>query len=1126
MTEYPIDWTDDTVRRYLTAEAHQKSKEEFEKTHIDIDKIRAEWLFPHPTNEEFVTQEEFRDAVIKSDLDDDNRIFILRGETGSGKSQLCQWLEYQIGKDSSEGVDETHIALHVSRSETRIKDIVEILTEPIDMEIDVRDVDGLDPEKVANAMLANLEAFHSTVEAVTEEEMEALIEDHPQKTDLRDILEKNIEEYIAAVQSDEEEDIPDLLTKKDYQELSFSAFGNAKGKDTIFPALQSFIDRELSGKMNVGDFQQRLHEISEAYLEQDLRPVLICEDLTTFSVLKEQLLDHIFQLDSGHYDVVLGWTTGWEKENIDIALGASEDAQTYMKDRSEGYLSTTDETGQAYFLTDDVTVELARRYISVIRDESDADPGVDIHEEDFDGIYPFNAEFIKRAYENLVQDGNERRTPRLLLMRIVRECLTSTVPPFEAISNNPYVKQFPTPISLDYPSAVQSIVKWYGIPTAEGNLRVPISVFELFEVPVPDRALEVTDSDVVFEGSGSTPTPTLSLRQLEGHIEPGAEITVQALLNDRPEADVEILLEGDHIGYTGDDGRVTLTLPDEEGNVEVHAEKGKFDDTLDLAVGTDSLTLVATPNRPKEGETVQITARFNGEPTSGVVIEHEGDVIGETGESGVLGVPASNPPSMSFTASHEGVDDELVVDIVGSQTFPVEVDYPPEDVEQYRYEYQQWIANGDKFDSSGMLRDGVAALLEQWYDPSRLANPNNSSKGVAGIYYTRGTQIPVSLQGVDERQGISVELPFGAEYDSVYEPLFWYGVSQDGELPREDRYDLNYAHLRGWSDDAVAGFKRKMREDIEDCLPSGWSVEEFVVIAQYLLMNAGRGDVDLTRELVFEEFETPDEYNHPIVNRFDPTSPYAEAYSNLTKNSSAPQALAEGFFKLMENFVDSDRLNEAYGAVSDDLSTYIEEAMYIDADGLPDAYKIGSTRSQATVKLPLVLDRVQQYAQELAALGPSDVEYLTDAVEEIDEWYDESHSIVDLRELYDDLLEIVSDLDVNILDRWDNYSTMLKEGAEELSLGSFAKDIERFRNVESLDGPELVALMHEFEQSRNTAKEWGLYRAIDEMVRAARDVEVPETEKELETAVRESDEFTKLVKARREAMDVIGGDNA
>ena len=1122
MSEFPIDWTDDTVRQYLTAEAHQKSKAEFERTHIDIDKIRADYLFPHPTNDEFVTQEEFRDAVLKSSVEDDNRIFILRGETGSGKSQLCQWLEYQIGRDTDAGANDTHIALHVSRSETRIKDIVDILTDPIDMSLDVRDVEALDPEKVANAMLANLDAYEPLLDTITETEATALVEDRSRNTDLRGILEENIRAYQEAVASDEDEDIPDLLTKDDYRELALAAFGQAKGGDTIFPTLQGFVDRELSTKMGVGDFQQRLKEISERYVELGLRPVLICEDLTTFSVLKEQLLDHIFQLDSGHYDVVLGWTTGWEKDNIDTALGTSEDAQTYMKDRAEGYLSTTDENGQAYFLTDDVTVELTRKYLSVIREESETTASVDIPEADFDGLYPFNAEFVKRAYENLVQDGNERRTPRLLLMRIVRECLTSTAPPFEAIDGNPYVKQFPTPVALSFPSDVQSVAKWYGIPTAEGNLRVPRSVFKLFDLSIPQQALDITETDVFFSGGGDTHVATFDVRQVGGRLDPGDSITVEALLSGRGEPDVDIRLDGEHAGYTDEDGLLELTLPNEEREVEVRAEKGEYADTTELPVGTDSLKLVATPSRPEEGESVRITAQFNGEPTPGVAVERDGQVIGETGGEGTIELVADDPPSMTLSASHGSVTDSLEIPISGGQTYPVDVDDPPKTIEQYQYQYQQWVSNGDEYNSSRVLRDGVAEFLQEWYDPTRLANPNSSATGTAGIYYTRGQRLPVSLQGVDERQGISVELPFGSQYASAYEPLFWYGVSSDGELPREEQYELNYAHLQAWADDQVAGFKRTMREDIESCFDD-WTVEEFVVLAQYLLINAAKGKTELTRDLVFEEYRIATEYDDPIRERFSKTDPFREAFDSLATKSSVPGDLAEGFFKLKENFVDSEQLNDAYGAVANDLDTYIEEAMLIDTSDLPDAYRVGTTRSQATIKFVPLLESVRQYAQELNGLGPEDVDYITETVAEIDEWFDKSHSITQLRDRYDELMDVIGQLDISIKEKWVNKRELLDD-EENLQMTRFANDVERFRDIESTDGPELVALMHEFERSRDNSPEWEIYEALGEMIQKARAVDVPETDNRLEAAVRNSDEFQELVTTRENALDAIGGE--
>jgi hypothetical protein len=1116
----PIDWDDEVIRQYLTPESHQKSRAEFERTHIDIDKIKTEYLFPHPTNDEFVTQAEFRDAILKSTVTDDNRIFILRGETGSGKSQLCQWLEYQIGGVRDDGQDETHIALHVSRSETRIKDIVDILTEPIDVDIRVGNVEDLNPAKVADAMVRNLDAYAPTAfQELTKSEVEDLIADRP-GNDLRGILEANLREYQNAVTSDEGNEIPDLIDEKDYRELALGAFGEARGADTIFPTLRGFLHDELSGKLNVGNFQEKLERISDAYVQADLRPVLICEDLTTFSVLKEQLLDHIFQLDSGHYDVVLGWTTGWEKDDLDKALGTSENTYTYMKDRAEGYLSTTDDNGQAYFLTEDVTVELARKYVSVIREESSTKASVDIPEEAFDHLYPFNAEFIRRAYEHLVQDGNERRTPRLLLIRIVRECLTSTAPPFEAIEGNPYVKQFPTPVPLDLPSELQRLAKWYGFPNAEQNMELPRGIADVFGTTIPNTNAVLNDGDpIVIQGKGGQPKQDFRLDQIAGTVEPGATLTVEVTLNGRPEANAEIEIDGSTVGVTDQDGRVDVDLPNEDTGVTISARKGSLSDELDVAIGIDSLTLSATPSRPDVGDEVTIEARFNGEPTSGVPIYRGEESVGTTGTDGTTSVVADDPPEMSISGEIEDVEDGLTLQVFEG-SHPVDTDLSSEEVDQQRFEFEEWLKTGEEYPSSETLRAGAATVLEEWHEPTRLANANASTRGVDGIYYARGSDVPVSIQAVDERQGLSIELPFGTEYNEIYDPLLWCGISSENQLPYEERYELNYDLLRGWAADQVAQFREGMRDDIESCLPEDWTIEQFIVVAQYLLLNGANGTTELDRELVFEEFETPTP--HPIRKRFSESDAFAEAYGNLTKSSSAPQRLAEGFFKLKETFVDDQRLSRAYEAVVDDLETYIDEAAEIDTSDLPDAYRIGTNRSSATTRLEPFLRRVKEYAQELSELESADLDHVTESIERIDQWFDKSHSVPELQQRYEKLYTALDTFDGVSASQWMPQKNQL-EDTDNLHLAAFQREIESFRELESKDGPELVALLHEFERSRDERVEWDIYEAIGEMITQAESVDIPSAGEGLEAEIRRADEMGDVVELCSEITSLGGG---
>lgn len=1124
MTSLPTDWDDDVIRQYLTPESHQKSREEFERTHIDIDKIRADYLFPHQTNDDFVTQNEFCDAILKSNQSDDNRIFILRGETGSGKSQLCQWLEYQIGSTSEDGRDETHISLHVSRSQTRIEDIVEILTEPVDVNIQVGNVNELDPDKVADAMVKNLEAYApAAFQELSNSEVESLIEDHS-GSDLRGILSDNLEEYQNAVADEDENDIPDLISKDEYKELALIAFGTARGAETIFPTLRGFLHDELSGKLNVGNFQEKLETISDAYVENGLRPVLICEDLTTFSVLKEQLLDHIFQLDSGHYDVVLGWTTGWEKDDLDKALGTTENTYTYMKDRAEGYLSTTDDTGKAYFLTEDVTVELARKYVSVIREESSSTADSDIPNDAFDDLYPFNAEFIRRAYEHLVQDGNERRTPRLLLIRIVRECLTSTSPPFESIEGNPYVKQFPTPVDINLPANLQSLAKWYGFPNAEQNIELPYDIVDTFGLSVPTGSEVLDDTDpVVLQGkSGHKPKQDLQLSQTDGVIEPGATLTIEATLNNRNQPDVEVALDGDPVGMTDQSGTIDVDLPSEEGEVTITGNQGNLNDQTDLAVGTDSLNLSASPTQPESGEEVTVEARFNGQPEPGVPIFVNDKNVGTTDTEGTVTVSATDPPEMSIRSQKEDVEDEITVQVFEGGVFPVDTDLDSEEIDQRRFEYEQWLKNGENYPSSDTLRSGAATVLEEWYDPTRLSNPNASATGVDGIYYAKGSEVPVSIQSVDERQGLSIELPFGTENNDIFEPLLWCGISSNNELPLEDRYELNYDLIKGWVDNQVGEFRRSMREEVESCLPDGWSIEEFIIVGNYMLKNAGTGTTDLTRELVFDEYSTPEEYPHFVIENFGRKNSYREAYNNLTKSSSNLQGLAEGFFKLKSNFVDEETMSNALESVKSDLDSYVQEAMYIDPSGLPDAYRIGTNRSSATNNLDVLLRRVKQYSQELQQIGTDEVEHVNNEINEIDAWFDQSHDVVELQDLYNRLYESIGDLDVNIMSRWEESKQLLDE-LDKLNLAAFQDEVEEFREIENKSGPELISLLHRFEESQKKRKEWQIYKCITQMIQHADQKQIAEVGGNLERDVRRSDEMENVTELCSQITNLGGG---
>ncbi len=1118
MSTMPKIWDDSVVRDYLTPEAHQKSREQFLKTHIDIDKIRADYLFPHEGTDEFVTQEEFRDAILKSNVDDDNRIFILRGETGSGKSQLCQWLEYQIGAEPDEG-DETHIALHVSRSKTGIGDILDIISGPIDTDVTVSNVSDLDPEKVAAAIITTLRAFGAGMEQFSEDEIETLTANRSNATDLRTILEKNIAEYQESATSEGEKRMSDLITKKDYRDLAVAAFGSTKGTDTLFPALQSQVHEILSRNLGVEDFQGKLEELSEEYEKRNLRPVLICEDLTTFTVLKEQLLDHIFQLDSGHYDVVLGWTSGWEKDDLSRALGTSQGISTYMEDRAEGYLSTTDEDGRAYFLDDDLTVKLARKYMSTIIEESDTDESLpDGVIKSFDSLYPFNETFIEESYNHLIQDGNKRRTPRLLLMRVIRECLSSTVPPFDAIEDNPYVEPFPSPVDLSYSESLQRLGKWYGSATTDRRLRVHRQIPETFDVPLTD--VDVDDDWAYFQAD--VPAPKFNLGVSEGTFHPSEYITLRATLDGRGEEGVTICLNGNEVATTDSDGLASVRLPDEKGDVTFQAEKDDETDatTVTVVEPTDntSVSVTVNPKTPTVNDEVTVTARVNGEPRSGVRVSVDDDELGETHSDGKIHFNAPDTGSATVEAVYGDARDETTIDIESLDIHvPVGTDLDSTTVKEYLLQYRNWIKVGDTYDSSTVLREGAAGVLNEWHDPTLLGNLNARNDGVHGIYYTRGSDVPVTIVGADERQGISFDLDFGVEHDDIYEPLFWYGISESGEFPQEDKYDLNYDLLRAWSDKQVADFRAEMRADLEACIEP-MTLEEFTVLAQFLILNATTGRREIEAEMMLEK---------PPQNGFVPgtedeqPSALQDATMSLLKSRDAPYHLSKGLFLLKSNVVDHERLSKAVQSVSENLDQYLLQAMQFDTADLSSAYQISTTRSTG-YGVDVLFERVKNYATTLDDVSAEqNAAHVTETIETVTTYYEPNHDRDDLHDALTRLHDVLDKLDASKYESWREAREAVA-GDAEIDLGRFRQRMRTFEDISDKQGYELIATLHDYEESRAAESAWEIYEAIAEMIEEAEGVTLPE-DVGFRDRVRDLSEFETYEQRRHAIETTLGG---
>lgn len=1007
-------WNDDVVRTYLTATAQEKDQpEKFYDTHLDIDRIYTEFL-PH-YQDEFVTQEQFRDELVDSPTDLERiRAFVIRGETGSGKSQLCQWLDYELaGKGESEGVP-GRIPLHIKANETNLENIISTLAEPLGEDPEIRQVTELDAGKVAEAIVTNLEA--NPGQQLADANIARIIDEG----NLQSMLASNIEGYQRGLEENDETDFdPNLISKEDYRDIAL-----ALGTDSVFhenreilrKTLRDEIHRHFSHIIGVDDFQGQLREYSQRYIDElDKRPVIICEDVTTFSVLKEQLLDQIIQVESASYDIVLGYTTGFEQDDLQDALGTrgDEGPLSYLKDRLEGYLSLTQD-GSAYFLNNELSVDLVQKYMNVIKRESGADIDESV-ETAFDGLYPFNRAFIQMAYDRLLEEGSPRRTPRVLLQKVVRRVLLSDDPPYEVVSKNPNVDEQVTPIDPgSYPNELQKLATWYG-----------------YRDEIREESNEILIHRGVLETFGF-------------------------------ETDGEGTVEHEDAEYA--------TFQPNEAATRILGDSDTSRPSIPPSVDTESETLGKPETETKTEPTTTTQTR-----TTSTTTTEQGGEDGDTDRR------------------EDQVNDFL-----------------------------EWIETGDSYPSSDVLRSGAESVLEMWHDPTKLGNTNSSRDPASGIYYTRGEDVPVSIEGPDERDGLSVMLPFGKEYMNLYFELLEVGMDEDNELPETATVE----QLRSWATNSVVEFRTDMRKEIEEkgCLPSELTIEHTILLGKLLLSNAEFGITEFDREAVFDR-RVPKQrtYDSPLRKTLPDESGLRTTLGGLKDRRREIEGLIDGFFLLKKNLVDHERLAPVRTEIKSDPDHFLQLAQQIDTEELdyPSAYNIGTSRSNAGTSVEAFLNAISDYAIELSRLSDEDLEsHFESSLEPIQQWHDTNHRVDELGTMLDTLMDSLGTFNVTKLERWEETQEKLNDKKTSINLDAFNETVQSFVELE-VDSPlERIELLHEFEASQERHDAWDVYRTFDEIIEELSEFEVSESS-DLKTQIQELEEVAEYESARSDVIEAV-----
>lgn len=481
MVQYPKNWTKESVEKFVTQESQQKDREEFEATHVPINRIKVttnrvtDWA---AKEDRFISEVEFRDAVLDSNLQADNRMFFVAGETGSGKSELCQWMDYEI-KDRYQDVSNDefrHIPIHIPREVREPREVFQRLAKYVDENTldEAKNLADLPMEGVHEKTLGEITLQFSNTQISTIE----LVRDDEFRSAVRD----NLNSFIDAYDDPSEEKKFEPISEHKLEAL-IERYPGVRDEHADQPAdvVTVLYNQVLSAAKNaikdmlfLGDLKSTLSQINERFLEENKRPVLIIEDLAAFTIFQHEILSFFSDLGNANWDVVVGITTGLE-QNLVEGRRADIASEETINDRIKARLALTEQTDEGsktlFLEQENIHIKLARNYLEAIKADSETEyePQLPVSESELndifgEGLYPFNESFLTKIYENLEQEEDDQRkqTPRVYLKFVLEGLLTNKNPPFQHADLLKQLGTIDTPISSDYHEEDRNLIKWYG----------------------------------------------------------------------------------------------------------------------------------------------------------------------------------------------------------------------------------------------------------------------------------------------------------------------------------------------------------------------------------------------------------------------------------------------------------------------------------------------------------------------------------------------------------------------------------------------------------------------------------------------------------------------------------------
>lgn len=955
-------WTEEAVNRYFTTEAMAKDKDVFLQVHLPISQIIVDKNYNafHDLNEQEYTDEEgLKHLILKSTSQQPNRIFSLIGETGSGKSELCQWLSYQIQ-------DRTHIPILIRRSMTRLRDIVaEInrhLNEPVPGEM--KDITDLWEEFVSKQLVASMLLYLQQPQVLNEIGSEDSF--HLRRLINTDNFElrmrQNFIDYRDEVQQLDKARELNLLPEQHFRDLVVAA-GGLKKPTICYQHLQRAITDCLATTLQVEDLVAKLRQISVAFMQSGQRPVLLIEDITTFSFLQNDLLDYLFDLGSGNFDVVIGITTDFERTNEQQIYKA----QQTIRERIEGRFVLTDEQNETLFLRENYA-QLATLYLNAIKnnDCSICNSQTAINQAFGDNLYPFNQPMLENIYKNLQQDGNRKQTPRLFL-RALSHVLRSAQLPFESIENVSIVRPPTTWCAQSVASnrELEKLLKWYGYNTNQGVF-LNKQVAGAFSISIPSN-IEVTETgyyrfnlrpggehlpdppDFIISKKSRTRITNVEPRQ--GQARMPNTITISGT-NFQSGCTIHLGERGLSLAFLSNT-RLKATIPadllPETYDLTVINPDGGQANYPNAYTVTEPASPSITQVQPIEGEANQINTVF----IQGTNFQNRCVVyLGST----TLAAKFINAKQLSVTIPANmpaGTYDLTVTNPDGKKvTWTNAYTVKPEDLFG---QLDQWLERQGVFPGRTKFKEGVWKLLDMFqFEPFVLQHSHSIASKRNPLIYSRGDKdSQIYLHGsADSKQPGYLKLTIHPqpEFRDLYSQVLALGQEL---YQTDDITQLDHPLLYDWLRSRVDDLQQEMHKGLATAL--GMPLPNFIVLTKFLLLNNTTGLCDFTTEALAQPLFKANPFS--VGSMGNRPEKLATWWSDI-------QSLFQAFFHFRDNIVNYPRLQQVI-AECDPLHA-LYDLRNIDSRNIYEAYTIGSAKD--AYPLRGLVDQVSLYARDLVTI--------------------------------------------------------------------------------------------------------------------------------------------------------------